>query len=280
MPNPFYQIYEGATLLAGAQPWFLNLTAENGFLPDFYSLPADVWQRCQLVYLCSPGNPTGTVVPRVAVRKLIELADEFDFVIAADECYSEIYFNEDDPVIGLLQVAAEMGRNDFSRCLAFHSLSKRSSVPGMRSGFVAGDGSVIEKFRLYRTYHGCSMPPPIQAASARAWLDEEHVRVNRSLYRKKFEEMKAILSPVTAVEIPPGGFYLWLRTPIDDQDFAQHLYAKENVTVLPGSYLSRPADGINPGENYVRIALVPPLADCVEAADRIKNTINGLKGKP
>jgi N-succinyldiaminopimelate aminotransferase len=279
MPNPFYQIYEGATLLAGAQPWFLNLTLENGFLPDFSAVPAEVWQRCQLVYLCSPGNPTGSVIPREDVRKLIELADEFDFVIAADECYSEIYCAEDEPVVGLLQVAAEMGRSDFSRCLVFHSLSKRSSVPGMRSGFVAGDGEVIEKFRLYRTYHGCSMPPPTQAASARAWQDEVHVRVNRALYREKFEAMKAILSPVTAIEIPAGGFYLWLHTPIDDQTFAQELYRLQNVTVLPGSYLSRTAHGSNPGEHYVRIALVPPLGDCIEAANRIKSLIAQLKEK-
>lgn len=279
-PNPFYQIYEGAALLAGASPYFINVTAETGFLPDFENVADDVWQRCRMVYLCSPGNPTGAVVPRETIAKLIELADRFNFVIVSDECYSELYFDENSPPVGLLQVAAEMGRTDFSRCLVFHSLSKRSSVPGLRSGFVAGDKYLMAKFRLYRTYHGCAMPVPTQAASLKAWQDEEHVRENRRLYREKFSAVHKILSSVCNVQIPEGAFYLWLHTGIGDEKFAQELYRRQNVTVLPGSYLSRTAHGINPGANYVRIALVPTLAECVEAAERIKIFIGELAATP
>jgi N-succinyldiaminopimelate aminotransferase len=273
MPNPFYQIYEGAALLAGAQPWFLNTASETGFIPDFDSVPADVWEKCQLLYLCSPGNPTGAVINAATLQKLIGLADQYNFIIASDECYSELYLDEENPPVGLLEAAARMGRDDYQRCVVFHSLSKRSSVPGMRSGFVAGDAAIIEAFHLYRTYHGCAMPPATQAASIRAWRDEQHVRENRSLYRKKFDAVIACLAEVTPVERPAGAFYLWLQTPIDDQDFARELYARHNITVLPGSYLSRDAHGINPGLNRVRIALVAPLEECVEAAARIREFI-------
>ncbi len=273
MPNPFYQIYEGAALLAGAQPWFINSTQQSNFLPDFSSVPAEIWQRCRLLYICSPGNPTGAVLDLAALQRLIHLADEHDFIIASDECYSEIYLDEGKPPPGLLQAAARMGRDDYRRCMVFHSLSKRSSVPGMRSGFVAGDAQLIEQFHLYRTYHGSAMPPPIQAASIKAWRDERHVRENRRLYQEKFDAVIAVLSAVTDVYRPAGAFYLWLKTPGDDQDFARELYAQHAITVLPGSYLSREAHGINPGAGRVRIALVAPLEECLEAAARISQFI-------
>jgi len=269
MPNPFYQIYEGAALLAGAEPWFLNTTARNGFLPDYDAVPESVWQRCQLLYLCSPGNPTGAVTDIATMQKLIALADRFDFIIASDECYSELYFDEQTPPPGLLQAAAAMGRNDFHRCVVFHSLSKRSNLPGLRSGFVAGDAQILERFLLYRTYQGCALPPPTQAASIKAWQDEKHVVVNRDYYRQKFAAVIEILKPVIAVEQPAGGFYLWLKTPGNDTDFTRELFAKQNVTVLPGSYLSRDAHGHNPGAGYVRLALVAEMDECVEAAQRI-----------
>ena len=277
MPNPFYQIYEGAALLAGAQPWFLNTTAANNFIPDFDSVPEAVWQQCQLLYLCSPGNPSGAVLDAAVLHKLILLADQHDFIIAADECYSEIYLDEDKPPTGLLEACAQLGRDDYRRCVVFHSLSKRSSVPGMRSGFVAGDAALIEKFHAYRTYHGCSMPPATQAASMKAWRDENHVRENRRLYREKFDSVIACLAEVTAVERPAGAFYLWLQTPVDDQVFARELFARHNITVLPGSYLSRVAHGSNPGQGYVRIALVAPFEECREAALRIRDFITTLQ---
>ncbi len=275
MPNPFYQIYEGAALLAGAQPWFLNTTGATGMLPDFDAVPAAVWDQCQLIYLCSPGNPTGAVLAAATLEKLIGLADRHDFIIASDECYSELYLDEDKPPTGLLEAAAHMGRDDYRRCVVFHSLSKRSSVPGMRSGFVAGDAQIIDKFHLYRTYHGCAMPPFTQAASIKAWRDEQHVRENRKLYREKFDAVIGCLAEVTHVDRPAGGFYLWLQTPIDDQIFARELYARHNITVLPGSFLSRTAHGINPGLGYVRIALVAPFEECMEAAMNIREFIAG-----
>jgi N-succinyldiaminopimelate aminotransferase len=275
-PNPFYQIYEGAALLAGAEPWFLNTTAGNGFLPDLDAVPAEVWQRTQLMYLCSPGNPTGAVVDIPTFQKLIQLADEYDFVIASDECYSELYFDEAAPPPGLLQAAATMGRDDYARCVVFHSLSKRSNVPGLRSGFVAGDAEVLKKFLLYRTYHGCAMPPATQAASTAAWKDEDHVHQNRALYRAKFDAVLAILSPCMDVRRPDAGFYLWARTPIDEQEFTRRLFAEQNVTVVPGSYLSREAHGINPGAGYVRMALVAELDECVEASERIRAFVESL----
>lgn len=272
-PNPFYQIYEGAALLAGATPHYLPCLQENGFNPDFDAVPAEVWQRCQILFICSPGNPTGALVPLETLKKLIALADEHDFVIAADECYSELYFDEQNPPPGLLTACAELGRSDFSRCVVFHSLSKRSNLPGLRSGFVAGDAEILKKFLLYRTYHGCAMPVQTQLASIAAWNDEVHVRANRVLYREKFDAVLEILQPVLDVQRPDGSFYLWPKTPVDDTLFTRELFAREHVTVVPGSYLSREVDGLNPGANRVRMALVAPLAECVEAAERIRDFV-------
>lgn len=269
MPNPFYQIYEGAAYLAGATPWFYPTPAENGFLPDFDAIPDEVWRRCQLMYVCSPGNPTGAVLPESAYRRLIELADRHDFIIASDECYSELYYGK--PPVGLLQVCASLGREDFARCVVFHSLSKRSNLPGLRSGFVAGDAAILQGYHLYRTYHGCTLPPPTQAASTAAWGDETHVQKNRELYLKKFTKVIEILGDTLDVAMPEGAFYLWVRTPIDDTEFARRLFAQQNVTVLPGSYLSRKVDGHNPGAGYVRMAWVAEMDECVEAAERIKH---------
>jgi N-succinyldiaminopimelate aminotransferase len=274
-PNPFYQIYEGAALLAGAEPYFLNTSAENGFLPELDAVPAEMWQRCQLIYLCTPGNPTGAVAGIDYLQKLIRLADEHDFIIASDECYSELYF--DAPPPGLLQAAAAMGRIDYKRCVVFHSLSKRSNLPGLRSGFVAGDAEVLAGFLKYRTYQGCALPAHTQAASISAWSDESHVATNRELYRQKFDAVLAILQPVMKVERPDAGFYLWAESaPLSDSDFAQQLFAQQNVTVLPGSYLSRDAHGINPGAGRVRMALVAELDECIEAAERIRDFITSL----
>ncbi|MDM7321737.1 MAG: succinyldiaminopimelate transaminase [Gammaproteobacteria bacterium] len=269
MPNPFYQIYEGAAYLAGAEPWFYPTPAESGFLPDFDAIPVEVWKRCQLIYVCSPGNPTGAVLPEAAYRRLIELADEYDFIIASDECYSELYY--DEPPVGLLQVCANLGRDDFARCVVFHSLSKRSNLPGLRSGFVAGDAAVLKNYHLYRTYHGCTLPPPTQAASVAAWRDEAHVKKNRELYLQKFTKVIEILGDALEVNMPQGAFYLWAKTPISDTEFARRLFAEQNVTVLPGSYLSRAVDGHNPGTGYVRMALVAEMDECAEAAERIRH---------
>ena len=273
MPNPFYQIYEGASLLAGAEPVFVNTTADTRYLPDFSRVQDAVWQRVQLVYICSPGNPTGAVMAISALQELIDLADRHDFIIASDECYSELYFDEGAPPPGLLQAAAAMGRSDYRRCLVFHSLSKRSNAPGLRSGFVAGDRDLIAAFLRYRTYHGCAMPPATQAASIRAWQDETHVRENRGLYRDKFTAVLDILAPVLDVPAPQAGFYLWPQVPGGDTGFARGLLGRQNVAVLPGSYLSRTVNGSNPGSGHVRMALVAPFQDCVEAAQRIKSYI-------
>ncbi len=271
MPNPFYQIYEGAALLAGAEPYYLNTPAATGFLPDLEAVPDAVWERCQLLYLCSPGNPTGAVLSEAFLTRALELADRHDFVVASDECYSEIYMDEGRPPVGLLEVAARLGRTGFERCLVFNSLSKRSSLPGLRSGFVAGDARLMERFLLYRTYHGCAMPLHVQAASTRAWGDEEHVRANRALYRQKFEAVLEVLNPVLPMAAPEGGFFLWPETPVADTEFARELFARTNVTVLPGSFLSRPTPAGDPGADRVRIALVAPREDCVEAAGRIRD---------
>jgi N-succinyldiaminopimelate aminotransferase len=276
MPNPFYQIYEGAALLAGATPYFLNTTAEHNFLPDFDAVSVEDWQNCQLLYLCSPGNPTGAVADAATLGKLLELADKHDFIIASDECYSEIYFDEDQPPVGLLQVATQLGRTDFSRCVVFHSLSKRSNAPGLRSGFVAGDEQVIQQFLKYRTYHGCAMPPATQAASIMAWNDEAHVEHNRALYREKFAAVLEILNPVLDVQMPDAAFYLWVKTPGSDTDFARGLFETQNVTVLPGSFLSRDTEAGNPGDGYVRMALVAPLDECLDAAQRIRTYTESL----
>ncbi len=276
MPNPFYQIYEGAALLAGASPWFLNTDKANSYCPDFEAVPEEIWKRCQLLYLCSPGNPTGAVLSSEQLQTLIEKADQYDFVIASDECYSEIYFDESAPPTGLLSACITLGRENFDRCMVFHSLSKRSNAPGLRSGFVAGDAKLIDTFFAYRTYHGCAMPPATQHASAAAWADETHVIQNRQLYKDKFDAVLEILSPVMDVTLPKASFYLWQKTPIDDQLFSQKLLEQKNVIVLPGSYLSRDTDQGNPGKNHIRMALVPPFKECVEAAQRIRELVTSL----
>ncbi|OGS80401.1 MAG: succinyldiaminopimelate transaminase [Gallionellales bacterium GWA2_59_43] len=275
-PNPFYQIYEGAALLAGATPHFLNTLPEEGFALDYAQLPEEVWQRTQLIYVCSPGNPNGHVMSQQEWNTLFEMSDRYGFVIASDECYSEIYFEDRKP-LSALQAARQLGRDDYRNLVVFSSLSKRSNVPGMRSGFVAGDASIIGKFTLYRTYHGCAMNPAIQTASIAAWNDEAHVAENRRLYAEKFAQVVDILKPVLPVSLPDAGFYLWIRTPISDTAFAQALYRDYNVTVLPGSYLAREARGVNPGENFVRLALVANTAETVEAARRIAEFSNKIQ---
>ena len=276
MPNPFYQIYEGAAFLAGAEPGYINCPRDKAFLPDFNSVSEEDWQRCQLLYLCSPGNPAGAIIPEDTYAELFRLADEHDFIIAADECYSEIYPDEATPPLGILEAATRQGRTDFKRLVAFHSLSKRSNAPGMRSGFVAGDAELMKQFLRYRTYHGCAMAPYTQMASIAAWNDESHVQENRNQYSEKFDRALEVLAPIMKVERPAGGFYLWPQTPVADTDFASELLRRENVTVLPGSYLSRESNGSNPGANRVRIALVAPLAECIEAVERIRNLVQSL----
>ncbi len=274
-PNPFYQIYEGAALLASAEPYYINCVEDNNFLPDFNAVPEDIWQRCQLIYLCSPGNPTGAVLDQDTLGKLLTLADEHNFIIAADECYSEIYFDETSPPMGLLQAAANFGRNDYKRCVVFHSLSKRSNVPGMRSGFIAGDAELIQTFLRYRTYHGSAMPIYTQMASIVAWQDENHVQANRELYRKKFDAVLDILKPVMNVTKPDASFYLWPETPMSDTEFAAGLYSRQNISVMPGSFLSRSIAAGNPGENRIRVALVAEIEQCIEAANRICEYLEG-----
>jgi len=272
MPNPFYQIYEGAALLAGAEPVFLPCTPATGLQPDFDAVPDSVWARTQLLFICTPGNPTGALLSMATLKKLIALSDRFGFVIASDECYSEIYFDESLPPVGLLQACAELGRDDFKNCVVFHSLSKRSNLPGLRSGFVAGDAAVLKQYLRYRTYHGSAMPVQHQLASTEVWQDEAHVRDNRALYRDKFARVLAILNPVLPLQMPEAGFYFWARTPGSDEDFARELHAQQAVTVLPGRYLARAgSDGSNPGEGHVRMALVASVAECVEAAERIRS---------
>ena len=268
MPNPFYQIYEGAALLAGAEPVYLNCDSAAGYVPDLDAVPAATWERCQLLFLCSPGNPTGAVLSTDFLRRAIELSARYGFVIAADECYSEIYFDETSPPPGLLQVAYAAGNTSFERCVVFHSLSKRSSVPGLRSGFVAGDAKLLAGFRLYRTYHGCAMPVHTQLASIPAWQDEAHVVENRRLYRAKFTAVVPMLREVLDAETPAGAFYLWLAVG-DDEAFTRGLFEQQHVTVVPGSYLARDTSGGNPGRGRVRVSLVASVEDCVEAARRI-----------
>ena len=273
MPNPFYQIYEGAALLAGAEPYYLNCIEENKYIPDLSLVPKEIWQRCQLFYLCSPGNPSGAVVDFDFIKELMMLADKYNFIIASDECYSEIYYNEEQPPLSLLEYAKKLGNFEYKRCLIFHSLSKRSNVPGLRSGFVAGDSEIIEIFYRYRTYHGCAMPLHVQKASIAAWNDEKHVKENRDIYREKFLKVCVELKSVLPVTPPSGGFYLWPKLHCSDEDFAKELYTSENVEVLPGSYLSRNVNCINPGDKRVRIALVAETDLCIEAAKRIKRFI-------
>ncbi|MCO4758745.1 MAG: succinyldiaminopimelate transaminase [Oceanospirillaceae bacterium] len=275
-PNPFYQIYEGAAYLAGAKPFYLNCLAENGFIPDFDAVSEDVWQRCQLLFLCSPSNPTGAVTDLETLQKLIKLSDKYDFIVASDECYSEIYLDEAQPPVGLLEACADMGRHDYKNCVVMHSLSKRSNLPGLRSGFIAGDAALLGPFLQYRTYHGCSMPVQHQLASIAAWSDEDHVLENRDQYRRKFDAVVEILSPVMDVQKPDASFYLWAKTPIADDKFAQGLFEQQNLTVLPGRYLSRETDGVLPGAGYVRMALVATLEECIEGAHRIRKYVESL----
>ena len=267
-PNPFYQIYEGAALLAGAQPYFVPSDPARNFAQDWDSVPEAVWARTQLLITCSPGNPTGAVMPLSEWKKLFDLSDRYGFVIASDECYSEIYFR-DEPPLGGMEAAVKLGRTDFKNLISFTSLSKRSNVPGMRSGFVAGDAALIKPFLLYRTYHGSAMSPVVQAASIAAWGDEQHVIDNRALYRSKFAQVTPLLAEVMDVALPDASFYLWANVKGNDVDFARDLYALYNVTVLPGSYLARDAQGANPGAQRIRMALVAETAECVEAAQRI-----------
>ncbi len=268
-PNPFYQIYEGAAILSGARPWFVPAVPEKNFAPDWASVPDDVWANTQLVFVCSPGNPTGAVMALPEWKKLFDLSAQHGFVIASDECYSEIYFRDEPPLSGL-EAAAKLGVKDFKNLVALTSLSKRSNVPGLRSGFVAGDAAIIQQFLLYRTYHGSAMSPVVQQASIAAWGDEAHVVANRQMYRQKFAEVTPVLAQVLDVALPDAAFYLWANVEGgDDVAFARDLYANYNVTVLPGSFLARKAQGSNPGAGRIRMALVAETAECLEAAQRI-----------
>ena len=280
-PNPFYQIYEGAALLAGAQTAFVPGLPERNFAADWAAIDDATWARTQLLYVCSPGNPTGAVMPLAEWQQLFELSDRHGFVIASDECYSEIYFRDDAP-LGSLQAARALGRDDFRRLVAFTSLSKRSNVPGLRSGFVAGDAALLKAFLLYRTYHGSAMSPMVQRASAAAWADEAHVLANRELYRAKFAQVTPVLQTVLDVALPDAAFYLWAAVPGagDEIAYAQGLLAQYNVNVLPGRLLARDVAGTNPGRGRVRMALVAPLAECLQAAHRIVSYTHSLQESP
>jgi N-succinyldiaminopimelate aminotransferase len=279
MPNPCYQIYEGAAILAGAAPYYLDTTAATRFIPDLSAVPVAIWKRCQVLFLCSPGNPAGANLSLAYLQHALELAERHDFVIAADECYAELYLDEAAPPPSLLRAAHESGHPGFERCAVFHSLSKRSSLPGLRSGFVAGNAALMKQFLLYRTYHGCAMPVPTQLASAAAWADDAHVSANRALYREKFERVLPILTPVMDVVRPDGGFYLWPQVG-DDVAFTRQLHEQQNITILPGSYLAREHDGSNPGKGRVRISLVATVAECVTAAERIREFLQRQKSAP
>ena len=276
-PNPCYQIYEGAALLAGADTHYLNCNNEDDFIPNLDAVPETVWQRCQLLQLCAPGNPTGATLSLAYYKRALELADQYDFIVSNDECYSELYRDEKNPPLGLLDVCQQLGREKFDRCIVFHSLSKRSNLPGLRSGFVAGNAQLLNFFFRYRTYHGCALSLPVQQASIAAWSDERHVQENRELYREKFDAVGKILEGILEFNTPPAGFYLWPKTPIDDVTFARDLYAQENLTVLPGSFISRKTEMGDPGKNRIRLALVPALNDCIEAAERIARFTKKLK---
>jgi N-succinyldiaminopimelate aminotransferase len=273
MPNPCYQIYEGAALLAGARPHFLDSGAASGYTPDLDAVPESIWRRCQVLFLCSPGNPTGKVLSLERLRRAITLAQRYDFIIAADECYTELYLDERSPPAGLLQAALACGHGSFERCVVFHSLSKRSSLPGLRSGFICGDPRIVSRFLLYRVYHGTAMPVPTQLASVTAWQDDDYAARNRRLYQEKFERVLPILTPHLALDKPDGAFYLWPDVGGDDERFARELYASQAVTVLPGSYLARTGPHGNPGAGRVRISLVHPLEKCVQAAERIRDFV-------
>ncbi len=276
MPNPFYQIYEGAALLAGATPVYLNTLEENGFLPDLDAIGEKTWRQTAILFLCSPGNPTGAIMDLEYLRNALELAEKYDFVVAGDECYADLYFDEDKPPASLLQACLANGHDRFQRCVVFHSLSKRSSVPGMRSGFIAGDPQLIEPFLLYRTYHGCAVPLFTQLASVPAWQDDVHATENRRLYQEKLNAVWPILEPVMDLPRPQAAFYLWPRTDQDEETFTREAYRQQNLTLLPGSYLARDTADGNPGKHRVRISLVAPLADCVDAAERLHDLVNQL----
>ena len=268
-PNPFYQIYEGAALLAGAQAFYAPSDPALNFNVDWGKVPDEVWKNTQLLFVCSPGNPTGSVMPLEDWKTLFELSDRYGFVIASDECYSEIYFREEPP-LGGLEASYKLGRTDYKNLVAFTSLSKRSNVPGMRSGFVSGDANLLKQFLLYRTYHGSAMSGLVQAASIAAWNDEVHVVANRDMYRQKFAAVTPVLAKVLDVKLPDAGFYLWAAVPAgDDQAFARDLLAQYNVTVLPGSFLARESQGFNPGAGRIRMALVAETQECMQAAQRI-----------
>jgi N-succinyldiaminopimelate aminotransferase len=278
MPNPFYQIYEGAAILAGATPYFVNACERTYYIPDFDSIPSNIWKHCQLLFICSPSNPSGEVMDKSTIQQLIKIALKYDFIIASDECYSELYQEEHRPPPGLLEAANDMGLTDFTNLVVFNSLSKRSNVPGLRSGFVAGDAAIIKKFLLYRTYHGSAMPITTQQASIALWKDEQHVQQNRDVYREKYKAFVEILSPVIDIHAPPASFYIWLKLPCgDDEKFASKLFAEQHISVLPGSYLSRKTGQANPGHGYARIALVAPLEECIEAAQRIRTYLKLYK---
>ncbi len=276
MPNPGYQIYEGAALLAGATPTYLPCTADSGFRPDLDAITGAEWDQCQLLYLCSPGNPTGAVLSMEYLQRAWQLAQKHDFVIASDECYSEIYPDENAAPPGLLQAAQAAGNDQFKRCMVFHSLSKRSNLPGLRSGFVAGDAELIREFLRYRTYHGCTLAPPTQAASIAAWSDEAHVLENRQRYREKFAAVLPILEPIMDVSAPEGAFYLWPALQVDDEMLTRELMARENLKVVPGRYLARDASAGNPGAQRLRLTLVASTEICVEAAHRLRRVYETL----
>jgi len=273
IPNPFYQIYEGAAIMAGATPYFLNSIEENDWQPQLDNVPGHIWQETQLLILCSPDNPVGSVIPAEIYIKALSLADRYNFIVAADECYSELYRDENTPPVGLLQVAAEQGRNNFERCIVFHSLSKRSNLPGLRSGFVAGDPKIIDAYFKYRTYHGCVPNRLTQAISVAAWDDDEHVVLNRAVYRDKFNAVIDILGSFIKLNQPAAGFYLWPETPINEEEFSRRLFLNENVVTLPGTYLARDTLNGNPGKNRIRIALVAEQQECLEAAERIREFV-------
>jgi N-succinyldiaminopimelate aminotransferase len=277
LPNPFYQIYEGAAYLAGAEPVYIDFSVINGEVPGIDAVSEDTWQHTQLVYICTPSNPTGDIIPLACMQKLHKLAHQYDFIIASDECYSEIYTDENNPPQGLLQACVANGDTSYQRCLAFYSLSKRSNSPGLRSGFVVGDADTISQFLKYRTYHGSAMPMSTQLASAAAWGDETHVKANRARYQQSFNYAIEEISKEIAIEQPQAGFYLWLPTPIDDEQFALGLYSQQNVTVLPGKYLARSVNNQNPGANRVRIALVATPEECQTAAKRITTYIKSIR---
>ena len=278
MPNPFYQIYEGAAIIAGATPYFVNSCERTYYVPDFVSIPENIWKHCQLLYICSPGNPSGEVLDKSTLQQLIKTALKYNFIIASDECYSELYQEEHRPPPGLLEAANDMGVTDFTNLVVFNSLSKRSNVPGLRSGFVAGDAAIIQKFLLYRTYHGSAMPISTQYASIACWKDEQHVQQNRDIYRQKYKAFIDILSPVIDIKAPPGSFYIWLKLPcVYYEKFTKRLFEEQHISVLPGSYLSRKTGQANPGHGYSRIALVAPLEECIEAAQRIRTYLKNYK---